>query len=79
MQAQCHVITSSRYTALEDLSQKLIYIRPKAFGKQSATNGILNVYVTVRQESVVGQLMFVIRLATMLSSLEVTIDATLEL
>jgi ankyrin repeat protein len=79
VQARCHVMTSSRDTALEDLSQKLIYIRPEAFGKQSATNGILNVYVTVRQESVVGQPMFVVRLAAMPSSPEVTIDATLEL
>jgi len=65
-------MTSSRDTALEDLSQKLIYIRQEAFRKQSASNGILNVYVTVRQESVAGQPMFVVRLAAMPSLPEVT-------
>jgi len=79
VQARCHVMTSSRDTALEDLSRKLIYLRPEAFGKQSATIGILNLYVTVKQESVAGQPMFVVRLAAMPSSPEVTVDATLEL
>jgi hypothetical protein len=79
VQARCHVMTSSGDTALEDLSQKLIYMGQEAFGKQSASNGILNVYVTVRQESVAGQLMFVVRLVAMPSLPEVTVNATLEL
>ena len=79
MQARCHVMTSSRDTALENVAQKFIYMRQEAFGKQSASNGILNLYVTLRQEFVAAQPMFVIRLASMPSSPEATVDATLEL
>jgi len=78
-QARCHVMTSSRDTALEDLSQKLIYMRPEAFGKQTASNSNLNVKVTVKEEQVAQEPMFVVRLARASSSPEATVDATLEL
>ena len=79
MQARCHVMISSRDTALENLAQKFTYMRQEALGKQSASNGILNLHVTLRQEFVAAQPMFVVRLASMPSSPEVTVDATLEL
>jgi hypothetical protein len=79
VQTRCHVMTSSRDTSLKDLVQKLIYIRQEAFGKQSGSDGILNVNVTVGQELIIRQPMFVIRLAAMASPPEITIDATSEL
>ncbi|KAF1970942.1 hypothetical protein BU23DRAFT_590811 [Bimuria novae-zelandiae CBS 107.79] len=42
-QARCHIMTLSRDTTLEALSQKLIYMRPEAFGKQTASNDSVNV------------------------------------
>ncbi|RYP66116.1 hypothetical protein DL769_006113 [Monosporascus sp. CRB-8-3] len=79
IQARCHVMTGSRDTALQDLSQKLIYMRPEAFGKQSARNGTLNVEVTVKEEYVAQEPMFVIRLARASSSPVATVDASWEL
>ncbi|RYO92005.1 hypothetical protein DL764_008208 [Monosporascus ibericus] len=78
-QASCHVMTASRDTALQDLSQKLIYMRPEAFWKQSARNGTLNVEVTVKEEYVAQEPMFVVTLARASSSLVATVDATWEL
>ena len=78
-QARYHVMTSSRDTALEDLSQKFIYMRPEAFGKQTANNSSLNVKVTVEEEHVAQEPMFVLRLARASSSPEASVDATLEL
>jgi ankyrin repeat protein len=79
MQARCHVMISSRDTPLENVARRFIYMRQGAFGKQSASNGILNLYVTLGQELVAAQPMFVVRLAAMPSSPEVTVDATFEL
>ncbi|KAF8853874.1 HET-domain-containing protein [Acephala macrosclerotiorum] len=79
VEARCHVMISSRDTTLEALSQKFTRMREKVFGKQSATNGVLSIYVTVTQESIVGQPMFVVKLATTPSLPEITIDATKEL
>ncbi|RYP64941.1 hypothetical protein DL770_009096 [Monosporascus sp. CRB-9-2] len=77
--AQCHVMTGSRDTALQDLSQKLIYMRPEAFGKKSARNGALEVEVTVKEEYVAQEPMFVVRLARASSSPVATVDVTREL
>lgn len=49
-----------------------------AFGKQSASNGILDISATVQRESVAGQPMFVARLATMTRPPEITVDANME-
>jgi hypothetical protein len=68
---------SSRDASLEDLAQKFSYIRKEAFGKQSASNGILNLHVTL--EPVLAQRMFIIRQDTVPSPPEVIFDATLEL
>ncbi|RYP53890.1 hypothetical protein DL768_001202 [Monosporascus sp. mg162] len=78
-QARCHLMTGSRDTALQDLLQKLIYIRPEAFWKQSATNGTFNVEVTVKEEYVAQEPMFVVTLARASSSLVANVDATWEL
>ncbi|RYP18698.1 hypothetical protein DL767_009772 [Monosporascus sp. MG133] len=78
-QARCHVMTGSRDTALRDLSQNLIYMRPEAFWKQTANNGTLNMEVTVKEEYVAQESMFVVTLARASSSLVATVDATWEL
>ncbi|RYP73656.1 hypothetical protein DL771_003544 [Monosporascus sp. 5C6A] len=78
-QARCHVMTGSRDAALQDLAQKLIYIRPEAFWKQSARIGTLNVKVTVKEEYSAQEAIFVVTLARTSSSLVATMDATWEL
>jgi ankyrin repeat protein len=78
-QARHHVMTTSGNTPLENLYQKLIYMREGAFGKQGASAGGRNVVVTVRKNLVAGQPMFVVKLAPMRNPPEVTIDATFEL
>ncbi|KAH7161826.1 heterokaryon incompatibility protein-domain-containing protein [Dactylonectria macrodidyma] len=78
-QARCHVMTSSRDTALEDLFQNFIYLRPEALGKQATSNGKLNVEVTVKEEQVAQEPMFVVRLAPASNSLEAPVDANWEL
>ncbi|CZR69782.1 related to beta transducin-like protein [Phialocephala subalpina] len=79
MDVRCHVMISSRETPLENVAQNLLNMRQEAFGNQSASNGILHLCVTLRQEFVAGQPMFVVRLAAMPRSPEVTVDATWEL
>ncbi|KAH8687933.1 heterokaryon incompatibility protein-domain-containing protein, partial [Tricladium varicosporioides] len=79
MQARCHVMISSRDTPLKNIAQKFIYMRQEVFGKQSASNGILNLYVALRQELVAAQPMFVVRLTTVPSSPKTTVNATFEL
>jgi hypothetical protein len=79
VQARHHVMISSKDTSLEDLSQKLVYMRQEALGRQSASDGRLSVVVTVKQETVAGQPMFAVRLAPMPSSPAATIDVTSEL
>jgi ankyrin repeat protein len=79
VQARSHLMICSRDTSLAILNDKLGYMRREVFGKQSASNGIHSVCVTVRQESVAGQPMFVVRLALIPGLSEVTIDTTAEL
>ncbi|RYO96410.1 hypothetical protein DL765_011600 [Monosporascus sp. GIB2] len=78
-QARCHVMIGSKDTTLQDLSKSLIYMRPEAFGKQSASNGILDVEVAVNEEYVAQEPMFVVRLARASSPPVATVDATWEL
>jgi hypothetical protein len=77
--AQCHVMTCSTDTDLNDLGWNLQYMRRQAFGKQGASNGRFNVKATVAERSVAGQPMFVLRLATAEALSDPTIDATREL
>jgi hypothetical protein len=76
VQPRYHVVTCSRDTRLEELAEKFIYIT-QAFGKQSASNGVLNLQVTL--EPVTIHQMFIIRLAAILHPPEVTVDLTKEL
>lgn len=76
-QAQCHVMISSRDTSLEDMARKLSTISQRAFGKQIASNGIINLQVTL--EPVKTQPMFIIKPTTTSSVPEITIDMTSEL
>ncbi|KAH8666221.1 hypothetical protein BGZ61DRAFT_461766 [Ilyonectria robusta] len=78
-QTRSHIMTSSRDTDLGDLFQKFSYIRPEALGKQTASNGSLTVGVTVNEEQVAQEHMFVVRLARVSSSPEAPVDAHLEL
>jgi hypothetical protein len=68
MQARYYVMISSRDTALKNVAQKFIYIRQDALREQGASNGILNLHVTLREESAAGQPMFVVKLAVMQTS-----------
>jgi hypothetical protein len=76
VQPRYHVMICSRDTRLKELAEKLIYI-PQAFGKQSASNGVLNLQVTLEPAAI--HQMFSIRLATILHPPEVTVDLTREL
>lgn len=76
-QARCHVMISSRDTSLENMAQKLSFIRQKALGKKVASNGILNLQVTL--EPVATQPMFIIRPTATSSSPEITVNVTSEL
>ncbi|GKZ61979.1 hypothetical protein AnigIFM49718_009047 [Aspergillus niger] len=76
-QARCHMMVSSRATSLQDLAQRSGSIRKEAFGKQSASYGMLSVRASVERDSM--QEIFVVKLAAMASPPSVTIDATFEL
>lgn len=77
--ARCHLMVSSRDTPLESLSQNLIHLSQRVFGRQSASNGLLNVAVTLQREFAAEQLMFEVKLAVISSVPEITVDATVEL
>ncbi|RYP73942.1 hypothetical protein DL769_004113 [Monosporascus sp. CRB-8-3] len=77
MKARCHVLIASRQTSLQDIARKFGDMRPEALGKQSATNGILNLHVTL--EPVSKQRRLLLRLAASHNSPATTVNATLEL
>ncbi|KAH6974273.1 hypothetical protein BKA56DRAFT_634228 [Ilyonectria sp. MPI-CAGE-AT-0026] len=74
-----HIMTLSRDTPLKVLFRNFIYMRPEVLGKQTASNGQLNVRVTVKEEEVAREEMLVIRLAPASGSPEAPVDADLEL
>ena len=76
-QARCHMMISSRATSLQDLAQRSGSIRREAFGKQSASDGTLNIQASVERDSM--QKIFVVTLAATASPPSVTINATFEL
>ena len=78
-QARCHVMASSRDTALEDLSRPFMYMRPQALGKQAATVGSLHVGVAMEEDRVAQEPIWIVKLALASGSLDVTVDADLEL
>ncbi|KAK3348739.1 hypothetical protein B0T25DRAFT_228699 [Lasiosphaeria hispida] len=73
---RCCVATCSRDTLLEELARNLPYVMQKASGKTSASNGLLNLEVTL--ESVDETRVF-IKPEEMLHPPEATIDVTAEL
>ncbi|RYP57749.1 hypothetical protein DL770_010592 [Monosporascus sp. CRB-9-2] len=77
MKARCHVWIASRQTSSQDIARKFGDVRPEALGKQSASNGILNLHVTL--EPVSKQRSLRLRLAASVHSPEITVNATLEL
>lgn len=79
IQTQCHIMVISRDTSLEELSQRLVYMRQSALGFHSASNGQCHLEVTITPELVVGKPMFVVRLFTTHNPPENTFDATSEL
>ncbi|RYP65587.1 hypothetical protein DL771_008241 [Monosporascus sp. 5C6A] len=77
MNARCHVFIASRQTSLHDIAQKFGDMRPEALGKQSASNGIISLDVTLKPVS--KQRTLPLRLAASRNSPETTVNATLEL
>lgn len=75
--ARCHMMISSRATSLQDLAQRSGSIRKEAFGKQSASDGTLNIQASVQRENL--QQNFEVKLTATASPPSVTIDATFEL
>ncbi|PYH75264.1 CMGC protein kinase [Aspergillus vadensis CBS 113365] len=76
-QARCHMMISSRATSLQDLAQRSGSIRKEAFGRQSASDGTLNIQASVERDNM--QKIFVVILAATASPPSVTINATFEL
>ncbi|KAH8819869.1 heterokaryon incompatibility protein-domain-containing protein [Xylogone sp. PMI_703] len=79
VQARCHIMISSKATALEDVSQESSHIMQAAFGRQSASDGTLIFRVTLERDTIAGQEMFVVKLAKATSSPNLTVNATFEL
>ncbi|PWY82595.1 CMGC protein kinase [Aspergillus eucalypticola CBS 122712] len=76
-QARCHMMISSSATSLQDLAQRSGSMREEAFGKQSASDGTLNIQASVERDDM--QKIFVVILAATPSPPSVTINATFEL
>lgn len=77
LEPQCCVMTCCRRTPLEEVAGNLHHVAPKASGKGIASNGLLNLQVTV--ERVGQQPMSIIKPEAMPHPPDVTIDATVEL
>jgi hypothetical protein len=77
LQARPHVMIASRGTSLQAVIREFSYMRSEALRKQSASNGILNLHVTL--EYIATQRVFVMRLDTPPSSPAVSTNATSEL
>ncbi|KAK2593560.1 hypothetical protein QQS21_008735 [Conoideocrella luteorostrata] len=79
IQPRCHIMISSRDNTLEELSHGLIYMRQEAFGRQTASNDRLKLKVAVKEQYSAQGPMYIVELAQTSNSVEVTVDATLEL
>ncbi|RYP08418.1 hypothetical protein DL764_001906 [Monosporascus ibericus] len=77
MKARCHVLIASRQTSLQVIARNFGDMRPEALGKKSASNGILNLHVTL--EPISKQRRLRLRLAASPNSPETTVNATFEL
>ncbi|KAI8290958.1 hypothetical protein K4K60_003787 [Colletotrichum sp. SAR11_57] len=79
VQARCHVMTASQDTSLDTIAAKIMDTNQHTFGKQSASNGVSNLLVTLDEERVGACQMFVVRLASMSKPPRVSVNVTLEL
>lgn len=79
VQARCHVMTASQDTSLDTIAAKIMETNQHTFGKQSASNGVSNLLVTLDEERVGACQMFVVRLASMSKPPRVSVNVTLEL
>ncbi|PHH93097.1 hypothetical protein CDD83_949 [Cordyceps sp. RAO-2017] len=77
--ARYHVMTCSGNLNLADLSKRFVFMDNKMFGKQGASYGRRNLSVTVKEELIGKHPRFVVRLATVSTVPEITVDATREL
>ncbi|KAI8201595.1 hypothetical protein KHU50_005649 [Colletotrichum sp. SAR 10_65] len=77
--ACCHVMTASRDTSLQIIASKIFETNPHTFGKQSASNGVSNLRVSLDEERVGACQMFVVRLASMSKPPRVNVNVSLEL
>ena len=77
LQARCHVMIGSRHTSLRDVIRKFTSMRPETFGKQGASNGIVNLCVTL--EHVATQRLFIMRLDTLFSLPSSSVNVNSEL
>ncbi|EJT82608.1 hypothetical protein GGTG_02581 [Gaeumannomyces tritici R3-111a-1] len=74
--AQCHVMTASRDTPMEDIGQRFADMRPEALGAPSASNGELSIQVALERAA---NLEPIVRLTRLHHPPAVTVDATSEL
>ncbi|KAJ0385039.1 hypothetical protein COL922a_007175 [Colletotrichum nupharicola] len=68
-----------RDTSLHIIASKIFETNPHTFGKQSASNGVSNLQVSLDEERVGACQMFVVRLASMSNPPRVNVDVSLEL
>ncbi|KAH7131070.1 heterokaryon incompatibility protein-domain-containing protein, partial [Dactylonectria macrodidyma] len=74
-----YAMSLSNDTPMTAVSRKLDYLLPKAAGKRSVSTGAIHVAVSVREESIAGQSMFVVSLTSMPDAVEFSVDASSEL
>ncbi|KAJ0307691.1 hypothetical protein Brms1b_009875 [Colletotrichum noveboracense] len=72
-------MTASQDTSLDTIAAKIMETNQHTFGKQSASNGVSNLLVTLDEERVGACQMFVVRLASMSKPPRVSVNVTLEL
>ncbi|KAK4164970.1 hypothetical protein QBC43DRAFT_378263 [Cladorrhinum sp. PSN259] len=76
---QCHVMICRKDTSLQELADKLQFVTQKAYGKRSASNGLVHLHVTIEPD--VDQSMVTIKPEALPHPrlLDVTVDITAEL
>ncbi|KAI1817834.1 heterokaryon incompatibility protein-domain-containing protein [Poronia punctata] len=74
---RCHVMICRKDLSLQELARKLESVPKTAFGKESASNGLLHLSVTLKPNT--EQLVFIMQPKSLSHPPEVTVDATAEL
>jgi hypothetical protein len=77
IEPRCHVMICSRDFALQKLAEKLQYVLQQAFGKRSASNGLLHLHVALEPDA--QPLMITIKPEALSYPPAVTIDTSVEL